>query len=534
MVPRLGATTTRTSYVILDAGQRLPQVLPGVDLPSTDEIPEVIRHDFTDNRVALFLGASIQGTAARMLGKPKDDKSATTVAQRNILSSQKIAAKIPNPSDYKFFGNGNHSKNLVYLLKTNPFMAAALTEARWGFELRAFDKSDPEAKDASASLFRRITSCLGGAAHLVNIRFSKNFRMTEIRVYEESTTNMIRRIVIDENTSIEDIDYWASSALFNLGYYASCVHANIHVLHYLMTAALDESSQDFEAMNEWAKFYATNIPVKYEQVGKLLIRNQPNLLDILVEGRGNAGTVADTYALLTGSSGFGANGDKLRPILMELLNMWVNNPTNYVEKMINIPKDVMEQAGILTEFMKHHNLVPGYARGVKEALKATDEVKFGIAEKRLKVYLERCSGFNSKIDTLEDWIELMAVTGIVHGCTLSYSRLFADVDFLRWRDIQSSTWEAPDVSLHLRVLATVCGMDEHRHVMFSSKDIVGEKYDAKLQEVLETYETMANELKEAYKDEIMNDPDFNDYGWILSDFCPDGFDGKQLTVATYI
>jgi len=135
LVPRLGATTTRTSSVILDAGQRLPQVLPGVDLPSTDEIPEVIRHDFTDNRVALFLGSSIQGTAARMLGKPKDDKSATSVAQRNILSSQKIAAKIPNPSDYKYFGNGNHSKNLVYLLKTNPFMAAALTEARWGFEL---------------------------------------------------------------------------------------------------------------------------------------------------------------------------------------------------------------------------------------------------------------------------------------------------------------------------------------------------------------------------------------------------------------
>eukprot|EP00957_Ditylum_brightwellii_P024577 1856007-Ditylum_brightwellii.AAC.1 len=78
-------------------------------------------------------------------------------------------------------------------------------------------------------------------------------------------------------------------------------------------------------------------------------------------------------------------------------------------------------------------------------------------------------------------------------------------------------------------------MDEHRHVMSSSTDIVGEKYDAKLQEVLEPYETMANELKEAYKNKIMEDTDkFNDYGWILSDFCPDGFDGKQLTVATYI
>eukprot|EP00957_Ditylum_brightwellii_P206749 15349808-Ditylum_brightwellii.AAC.1 len=123
----------------------------------------------------------------------------------------------------------------------------------------------------------------------------------------------------------------------------------------------------------------------------------------------------------------------------------------------------MEKAGILTEFMKHHNLVPGYAREVKEALKNTDEVKCGIAEERLKVYLKRCSGIRSKIDSLEEWIELMAVTGIVHSCTLSYSRLFADANVLRWRDIQTSTWEAPDVSLHLRVLATVCGMDEHRH-----------------------------------------------------------------------
>ena len=128
----------------------------------------------------------------------------------------------------------------------------------------------------------------------------------------------------------------------------------------------------------------------------------------------------------------------------------------------------------------------------------------------------------------------MAVTGIVHGSTLSYTRLFADVDFLRWRNIQSSTWEAPDVALHLKVLGTICGMDEHRHVMFSSTDIVGEKYAPKLQDVLDSYDKKATELKEAYKDKIMKDPDFNDYGWILSDFCPDGFDGKQLTVATYI
>ncbi len=153
-----------------------------------------------------------------------------------------------------------------------------------------------------------------------------------------------------------------------------------------MTAALDETSRDFEAMNEWAKFYATNIPDKYAQVGDILIRGQPNVVDLLAGGGKNpAGLAKDTYALLTGSSGFGANGEKLRPILVKLLNVWTNDPTNYLENMMNVPKERLLEAGVLEEFMKHHDMVPHYARDVAEALKHTDEVKFGIAEDRLKV-----------------------------------------------------------------------------------------------------------------------------------------------------
>ena len=63
----------------------------------------------------------------------------------------------------------------------------------------------------------------------------------------------------------------------------------------------------------------------------------------------------------------------------------------------------------------------------------------------------------------------------------------------------------------------------------------GTEYNKKLKAVLEKYDGMSSELKEAYKTEIMEDPKkFNNFGWLLSDFCPDGFDGKQLTIATYI
>eukprot|EP00984_Skeletonema_dohrnii_P017344 scaffold7873_cov111-Skeletonema_dohrnii-CCMP3373.AAC.3 len=515
-------------------GTPQPQVLPGVDLPSPADIPEEINWPFTQQRVNLFLGGVIPGSGKVMLGQPKSDKGTTIVGQTALLASQKIATQIPNASEYKFFGNGNHSENLQYLLKTNPFMAAALTQNRSGLELRSFDTRDPHAEDPSASLYRQIVSCLGGAGHRVNIRFNADMSIHQIRVYEENTGVLITDPPLTRRSNSEEVDKWASSALYNLGYYASCVHANIHVLHYLMTAALDESSKEFDAMNEWASFYATNIPFKYEQVSNTLIRKQPDLLALF--GSGDAGTaVQDTYALLTGSSGFGADGDKLRLILSRLLNTWTNDPTNYLDNMVQVPKDRWKRAEILTEFMKHHDLVPDYAREIAKALKSTDEDKFGIAEDRLKTYLKRCSGFTSGINSLEDWIELMAVTGIVHGCTLSYTRLFADADILRWREFQIETWLAPDVNLHLKVLGTICGMDEHRHVMSSSTDVVGQKYDANLQQVLDKYEKIATDHKESYKNEIMrNTREFNNYGWILSDFCPDGFDGKQLTVSTYI
>lgn len=124
----------------------------------------------------------------------------------------------------------------------------------------------------------------------------------------------------------------------------------------------------------------------------------------------------------------------------------------------------------------------------------------------------------------------MSITGITHGSTLSYSRTFASADVLRWREIQDDIWDSADLNLLSTGLATIAGMSEGRHVMMSM-----DSYHPKLQTVLNTYDTEARALKDAYKTKIMEDSAvFNDYGWILSDFCPDGFDGKQLTIATYI
>jgi hypothetical protein len=52
--------------------------------------------------------------------------------------------------------------------------------------------------------------------------------------------------------------------------------------------------------------------------------------------------------------------------------------------------------------------------------------------------------------------------------------------------------------------------------------------------VLDKYDKMAKTLKKEYKDVITKRDDFREYGWILTDHCDDGYDGKQHTMTTYI
>ena len=126
---------------------------------------------------------------------------------------------------------------------------------------------------------------------------------------------------------------------------------------------------------------------------------------------------------------------------------------------------------------------------------------------------------------------MVTVTGIVHGTTLGYSRLQGMPDIVRWRDYQTKTWDAEDTRFVQTGLATIVGMIPGRHVMTST---IHKCEIAAVQQAYETYDELSRILKEERKEEVLQDADFEDHGWILSDFCPDGFDGKQLTLTTYI
>ena len=218
-----------------------------------------------------------------------------------------------------------------------------------------------------------------------------------------------------------------------------------------------------------------------------------------------------------------------------MLNKWgqCTSADEWLDVMMdpNITPEDMKKAGILTAFKKHSDLIPGFAADVKSAFRTINQDLTTIAELRLKGYLNRCGKFASNIDTLESWIEIMCITGDVHGGTLGMTRLGAMSDVMRWRNIKDDKWEASDLDMITSVLGTMTGSEGGRYVMNGKSD---DPYDPVLQNVLNEYDSKVTALKEEYQKEITSDPDFNDFGWILSVYATDGFDGKTLTTATYI
>ena len=58
--------------------------------------------------------------------------------------------------------------------------------------------------------------------------------------------------------------------------------------------------------------------------------------------------------------------------------------------------------------------------------------------------------------------------------------------------------------------------------------------DALVKDVLLRYDAKSGQIKRDFFDKVSKDPKFATQGWVLSDHFPDGIDGKQLTITTYI
>eukprot|EP00978_Attheya_sp_CCMP212_P022627 scaffold67746_cov50-Attheya_sp.AAC.1 len=108
---------------------------------------------------------------------------------------------------------------------------------------------------------------LNGVGHRVNFQFDSQMNIKSFQVFDDIDG---REIQVQGDL---DQKKYASSALYNILFYASSIHATIHAFHYLLTSALQYSSKDFNEMNAWSTVFFKNVSAKYGQVAELLIND---------------------------------------------------------------------------------------------------------------------------------------------------------------------------------------------------------------------------------------------------------------------
>lgn len=499
----------------------LPTIAAAVDPDSDFGLPSV-------------LGALDTGvTFLEVVGEKKPTRDETTKTRslafretyQKIVNRQiKEHPDIPDPCDgYLYFGNQDFTKILPMLCQTSPHWAGALTASKCGKYLELITYSDEPASDSDSRLLTIMRSMLPAPERRINVRFNKDMTINKITSYETG-----KAVTVDE----DDWNYYVTGVLFNVGYFCNVQHTLTHVYHYYMTASIVYSTRHDKSLSAWSDPFDDTIAIKYYEVIATLFES--SIGDNDTKGH-------------TGKLGLGGS-PAVMPILRDYLCIWgsLKNQDDFRKKFLlkdlyataKDPEKLMKEAGILTELNKHFDMIDPFAKELSDAMKADNEKSFNKAETILGDFLSDCGEGLSSIDSIDAWVQSMACTGITHGSTLGYSRLSLMPEYSRWRNIKAETFDVLDASIMQQTTGVLVGMTMGRHVFTNEIDNQGmwdtSKISPEVKAVLDKYDSKAEETKLAYQHEIEKRDDFREHGWILTDHCPDGYDGKQHTMTTYI
>jgi len=235
---------------------------------------------------------------------------------------------------------------------------------------------------------------------------------------------------------------------------------------------------------------------------------------------------------------FKADRDKLLPILAEMFRLWGNCKSSkiWIEKFLfngQLSSQEIEETGILEEFRKHASLIGGYATEMSAEFEKVNKGKdLKETNANLKLFLSNCGEGASTVFDIVNWIEMMSVTGLLHSGTLSYTRMISTVPVAACLS-PSETWTDVESAFVQGVYTTIVGQDYDKNV-FSDQMFPKSALFLGLKEVVTKYAAISQNLKKSFYDKVKNDPKFVEFGWIMSDYCIDGIDGKTFTLTTYI
>eukprot|EP01124_Arcella_intermedia_P032460 TRINITY_DN757_c0_g1_i1.p1 TRINITY_DN757_c0_g1~~TRINITY_DN757_c0_g1_i1.p1 ORF type:complete len:528 (-),score=75.33 TRINITY_DN757_c0_g1_i1:19-1602(-) len=392
---------------------------------------------------------------------------------------------------------------LALLLKTNAFYASALTADRAG----RLSISSYTGRTFFSHIIR-TTSPLH--YRYVDAKLADNLTITSFEIYQISPNGT----KLPQAGSALDAH---EALLVLLNYYSECLHTNLHSFQYLLGSGLAHAADVSVPMNAFAGSYFLNLATTYQAVVDLDLREG----GVLVGGL------------------FQANRTALLGVLREVLARWGRFKTaeQFVDEFLfaGFPDKARPRAlGLLEQFRRHAELLHSYACNTTAFMAAAPAYQLPRVNQRLRGFMRGTGARLSSVADVRQWLELMSVTGLMHGQTLSFSRLMCTkVAFVAISPGEEfGGW---DVQYWRATAPTIVGAQPGRALLTAG---VWERespyYDPKLVEMVERFTVRAAQLKEEYYEEVKGEGNLERDGWLLADFFPDGFDGRQLTITTYL
>jgi hypothetical protein len=308
--------------------------------------------------------------------------------------------------------------------------------------------------------------------------------------------------------------------LFSLCFYAELQHVSIHIFNLLMIIGMLYASRlsSLLFIFPWINGFFHNVILKYNEIAMCYFKEEGN--GFLIGGKGGFKPVSSENVLSI--------------MFEEIIKPWLHleNSSKFIESFLfhDIPSDYRND--LCEEFLKHIDLAQSFTFDATSTLNEYDRKGVDGTNRLLKDFMMKIGPDISTISNTSQWIELMSVFGIFHGCSFSYTRLFGMAPILSCIDETLDYFTASDEKHVIVKLGTNLSLNEERIVYSSKLPELNEENP--LNFVLRKYEKLSKQVKNEYWNRISKDTDFSNYGWIWTDYCPDLIDNKQFTLTAYV
>lgn len=399
--------------------------------------------------------------------------------------------------------DGDQLRNLI---AHNPFFTMGLsTETGPGGKVQL-------CWDASPSSENPITASVMSALDYktrAKLWISENLQHLSLEVGGE---------VYDSQENAEEFDKHLVAFMTPLLYFFEVCHATLHVYTYIMLGAANTATFGTE-MYDFVKQYEPNIFVKYQEVALLLFNKKDGLLCGQawnpVDYDQCMKAAKDVFELYAGQSS---------------AQEWFENVFCAGNKLIFRNELLLPQA---------RNYVPVFKKlsngAIEKLRQKLDEHYFqsmaGVNEKLL-TYLSKTDGADSAatmftMHDFENWVECQGMAGILHGNTLSFTRLIFTKYCQFGGDWQSEYFD-PKFNASAAAVGTLMGLEEEHAINQAEPVEHTEFYD-----MMKSLEALTADMQQDFWKNL-TPSEKEQFTWVLSVWGPNMLDQTQLTISTYV